>query len=102
MPLGWNTLDLPSFAMQHSKQFLARGPWRYHRLVTRFRSRASRAAIAIRLWSDLPAGNGYYVCRAKRLGIDIAIIAPAATIIISRPPPGENVPRILASFGGPT
>src|SRR5260370_33249673 len=34
MPLGWNTLDLPSFAMQHSKQFLARGPWRYHRFVS--------------------------------------------------------------------
>src|SRR5258705_4003476 len=34
MPLGWNTLDLPSFAMQHSKQFLARGPWRYHPLVS--------------------------------------------------------------------
>src|SRR5271156_4337081 len=34
MPLGWNTLDLPSFAMQHSKQFLARWPWRYHRLVS--------------------------------------------------------------------
>src|SRR5260370_649918 len=34
MPLGWNTLDLTSFAMQHSKQFLARGPWRYHRLVS--------------------------------------------------------------------
>src|ERR1700722_12888961 len=34
MPLGWNTLDLPSFAMQHSKQFLARGPWRCQRLVS--------------------------------------------------------------------
>src|SRR5258708_38302485 len=34
MQLGWTTLDLPSFAMQHSRQFLASGPWRYHRLVS--------------------------------------------------------------------
>src|SRR5712671_270325 len=33
MPLT-STLELPSYAMQHSKQFLARGPWWYHRLVS--------------------------------------------------------------------